>query len=75
MVSLKELWSMAQCPSGPQGLILGPVLFNIFVGNVGSGIECTLSKFANDTKLCDAVDWREGMSSTRTMTDWRCGPV
>ncbi|KAF4790090.1 hypothetical protein TURU_144021 [Turdus rufiventris] len=39
----------------PQGLILGLVLFN-FVSNVGSGIEYSLSKFANVTKLCGAVD-------------------
>lgn len=25
----------------PQGLVLGPALFNVFAGDMGSGIECT----------------------------------
>lgn len=39
-----------------QGSVLGLALFNIFVGDVDSEIECTLNKFANGTKLCGAVD-------------------
>ncbi|GAB0185913.1 hypothetical protein GRJ2_001056600 [Grus japonensis] len=47
----------------PQGLALGQALFDIFVGDTDSMIECTLRKFADTTKLCGAVGTleREGM--------------
>ena len=44
----------------PQGLVLEPGLLNVFVGNMDSGIKCTLSKFADDTKLSGSVDSLEG---------------
>ncbi|KAJ7397455.1 hypothetical protein BTVI_135230 [Pitangus sulphuratus] len=53
----------------PQGLLLGLVQFNVFVSDMNSGIECTLSKLANDTELCGAANTLEGKDAIQRDLD------
>jgi len=65
--------SMSKCRpvmSGiPQGSVLRPVLFNVFVSDMDSGLECTLSKYANTTKLCRVVNTLEGRDAIQRKLD------
>ena len=38
---------------------MGPVLFSFFKSDIDDGIECTLSKFADDTKMSGAANTLE----------------
>ncbi|KAM3675666.1 triadin isoform 19-T19 [Ammospiza maritima maritima] len=55
----------------PQGSVFGLVLFNIFIADMESGFQCTLSEFTDDsddtddTQMCDAVNTLEGRNNTQ----------
>jgi len=47
----------------PQCLVLGPVLFIVFISELDEGIVFTLSKYTDDLKLGGMTDTAEGCAA------------
>ena len=53
----------------PQGSLLRPLLFTIFIDDIDEEILCEISEFADDTKIASRVNTLNDMRSMQSTLD------
>ena len=58
----------------PQGSVLGPILFLIYINALDEDVKCKISKFADDTKIANRVisssQQQELQTDLNTLGEW-----
>lgn len=69
MISSAESSWRSAASAVPQGPVLCPVLFSIFISDLGQGMECTFSELADDMKLSGEAERLAGCDAFQQDVD------